>query len=232
MATPEHPLTVDQLVVHHMPVARSVALRYRDRGIDHDDLEQVAYLALVKAAQRFDPDAGYDFLSFAVPTIRGELRRHFRDAGWVVRPPRRLQELQVHVRDAAAALAFELGRAATPAEIADRLDTPLDEVAEALAMEGCFAPTSLDRPVGDGDASLGDLLPAQRDELGPTEVRTMLSPLVRALPERERQMLGWRFYDELTQTEIAAELGLTQGTVSRMLRDAYASLRAGLVEPT
>ena len=141
------------LIATNMPVARSIASRYRSRGIPLEDLQQVAYLALTKAAHRFDPDAGHAFLSFCVPTIQGEVRRYFRDHGWMVRPPRRIQELQQRVLRAQAELTFKLGRAPAPRELADHLGEEIDDVLEALDSQGCFTPASLDRPVGDGDSS-------------------------------------------------------------------------------
>ena len=141
-----------QLIEAHMALARSIAARYRDRGIDLDDLEQVALLALTKAARRFDPDAGHDFTSYAVPTIRGELRKHFRDSGWMVRPPRRVQELQARIPRAQEELERRLGRSPRPSEICGPPGEDPDCVVEALTAEGCFTPTSLDSPVGDRSA--------------------------------------------------------------------------------
>ncbi len=129
--------TSDWLIAQHIAIARSVAARYRNRGVDLEDLEQVAMLGLTKAAHRFDPDAGHDFLSYAVPTIRGEVRRYFRDSGWVVRPPRRVQELQARIARADNELCQLLGRSPRPTEVADHLDAPLDDVVEALSADGC-----------------------------------------------------------------------------------------------
>lgn len=222
---------LERLVEANMPVARTVASRYRRRGIADDDLDQVAYLALVKAARRFDPDTGNDFLTYAVPTIRGELRRHFRDSGWVVRPPRRLQELQATVRDAASSLGFELGRDATSGEIATRLDIEPGAVREVQDMGGCFAPSSLDRPVGEGDSTLGDLLPGPDAEWGQMEARTVLGPVVRALSARDRRILSMRFFEDSTQQQIADEIGVNQSQVSRLLTRIYDDLRFGLADP-
>src|SRR5690349_10734991 len=150
--TDAHDLTT-QLIETNAAVARSMASRYRNRGIDLDDLEQVALLGLTKAAQRFDPAAGHDFLSFAVPTIRGELRRHFRDSGWMVRPPRRVQDLQTRIAGAQEELESQLGRSPRPTEIATHLGEQTSDVVEALAADGCFTPTSLDAKVADGSSS-------------------------------------------------------------------------------
>ena len=225
-----HHLITD-LIETNAGVARSMASRYRNRGIDLDDLEQVALLGLTKAAQRFDPDAGHDFLSYAVPTIRGELRRHFRDAGWMVRPPRRVQDLQSRISRAQEALESSLGRSPRPSEVAAHLGVEVDEVVEALTADGCFTPTSLDGPVGDGSSSLGDLLGFEDRSVVAAEARIVLEPLVATLPERDQRILRMRFVDEATQQEIAEAVGLTQAQVSRVLTRILAALRADLVEP-
>src|SRR3954451_10088070 len=149
----------NELAAINMPVADAVVSRYRSRGIATEDLQQVAYLALTKAARRFDPDSGHDFLSFCVPTMRGEVRRYFRDKGWMIRPPRRIQELQQRLTQARTDLSTSLGRPPTPGELAEHLGEPESDVREALEGHGCFSPTSLDRPVGDDTGtSLGELI--------------------------------------------------------------------------
>ena len=228
--TPDSRDLIDRLISTNAGVARSMAARYRNRGIDLDDLEQVALLGLTKAAQRFDPEAGHDFLSYAVPTIRGELRRHFRDAGWMVRPPRRVQDLQSRISRAQDELESRLGRSPRPSEVAKHLDVPLDDVVEALTADGCFAPTSLDGPVGDGASSLGDLLGFDDHSVAAAEARIVLEPLMRGLTERDRRILRMRFVDERTQQEIADAVGLTQAQVSRVLTRILAGLRADLLE--
>jgi len=220
------------LIETNVGVARSMASRYRNRGIDLDDLEQVALLGLTKAAQRFDPDAGHDFLSFAVPTIRGELRRHFRDAGWMVRPPRRVQDLQARISRAQGELESRLARSPRPSEVAVHLDVPVDDVVEALTADGCFTPTSLDGPVGDGSSSLGDLLGFDDHATEAAEARIVLEPLVGRLSPRDRRILRMRFVDECTQQEIAEAIGLTQAQVSRVLTRILAGLRADLADRT
>ena len=213
---------------NHLDVARSLARRYRERGISLEDLEQVAYLALVKAARRFDPDAGHSFMVFAVPTIRGELRRHFRDSGWMVRPPRRLQELQAHARDTGSELTHVLGRPATPDEIAHQIDVDASQVREAMAINGCFTPTSLDTPTLEGDSTLGDGLPTDGGEFESAEAKLVLRHVMSSLSAQQRRMLGMRFFDNATQQEIADEIGVTQSQVSRLLSDIYANLHAQL----
>ena len=219
-----------QLIETNAAVARSMASRYRNRGIDLDDLEQVALLGLTKAAQRFDPSAGHDFLSFAVPTIRGELRRHFRDSGWMVRPPRRVQDLQTRIAGAQEELESQLGRSPRPSEIAAHLEEDTSDVVEALAADGCFTPTSLDAPVAAGSSSLGDLLGDEDRALAQAEAKVMLDPLMRGLTARDRRIVRLRYYQEQTQQEIADSVGLTQAQVSRVLTRFLADLRVGLVE--
>ena len=219
---------VRQLIETNAAVARTMASRYRNRGIDLDDLEQVALLGLTKAAQRFDPMAGHDFLSFAVPTIRGELRRHFRDSGWMIRPPRRVQDLQARIAGVQDELAAELGRSPRPTEIADRLGDDVGDVVEALAVDGCFTPTSLDATVGDGSSRLGDLLGQDERALAWVEAKVMLDPVVRRLSPRDRRIVRLRFYEERTQQEIAVAVGLTQAQVSRVLARILEDLRADL----
>ena len=221
---------VDELVVVNLGVARSIAIRYRNRGISVDDLEQVARLGLVKAAQAFDATRQNDFLAYAVPTIRGEVRKHFRDHGWSVRPPRRIQELQSRIMAAAADLTQELGRSPRPSEIARHLDADVEEVHEALSADGCFSPSSLDRRVSDDEnsASLGDLLPGEDHEQEAAEARLMLAPVVRRLGERDQLILHLRFFKGWTQEEIAKEIGVTQMHVSRLLNRILQELRSEL----
>ncbi|WP_235736988.1 sigma-70 family RNA polymerase sigma factor [Nocardioides alcanivorans] len=223
---------LDQVVMVNMCVARSIAARYRSRGISQDDLEQVANAALVRAVHNFDGDREGDLLSYAVPSIRGELRRHFRDQGWTVRPPRRIQELQSRVVEERDRRVRDRDSSAE-ADIALALDVPVADVVEALAAEGCFTPTSLDLPVGeDGGATLGELLPDPDNsgDRAAAEARVMLRPVVRRLPERDRKLLKMRFFDELTQQEIADDFGVTQTQVSRLLSRVLADLRRGLGE--
>ena len=218
-----------EVVELNMGVADAIASRYRRRGVADEDLQQVAYLALTKAARKFDPDAGHDFLSYAVPTIRGELCRYFRDSGWMVRPPRKVQELQSRIFGAQSELSLKLGRSPAPSEVAAFLDEPLGDVEEALAAEGCFTPTSLDRPVGsDSDLTLGDLLRGSDSTRSAAEARVVLAPLVRRLSERDRKVLQLRFFDDCTQQEIAEEIGVTQTQVSRLLTRIFGELRDGV----
>lgn len=220
---------VDRLIETHARVACSIAAGYRNRGIDLEDLEQVALLGLTKAARRFDPEIGPSFLSYAVPTIRGEIRRHFRDAGWAVRPPRRVQELQARIARACEELERQLCRSPRPSELAAHLDADLDDVVEALTADGCFAPTSLDCPVETGSTlTLGELLDARDRSDESAEARVMLAPVVRRLCQRDQRILHMRYLEDRTQREIGEALGLTQARVSRILTRILGRLRAEL----
>jgi RNA polymerase sigma-B factor len=222
---------LEQVVLLNMGVARSVARRYRNRGIAAEDLDQVAYVALVRAADKFDVSLDKDFLTYAVPSIRGEIKKHFRDHGWVVRPPRRTQELQPQVVAAGQELTHTMGRSPRPSEIAAHLGVDVEDVVEALAMDGCFRPTSLDVPVGEGGSTvLGDLLEGEDTGLGASEARMMLAPVLQQLSERDRRILYLRFFEGQTQREIGRELGVTQMQVSRLLTRICQSLRAQLDE--
>ena len=208
----------DEVVVMHMGLARAIAARYRGRGIADDDLVQAATMALLKAARKFDPDNGAEFLTYAVVTMKGEVKRQFRDFGWMVRPPRPIQKLQADVARADNELTQTLGRSPRVREVADHLGVPEEDVLEALSADGCFTPTSLDLPVGEqGNGVLGD-----------TEARIMLMPAVKALPQREQQVLYLRFFRQQTQSQIAEEIGVTQMQVSRILSRVLTQLRGEL----
>lgn len=227
---------IDEVILINRGVAEAVASRYRRRGIPMEDLQQAAYEGLVKAVNRFDPTRRKDLLTYAVPTIRGELQRHFRDHGWTVRPPRRVQELQWQVNNCIADLTQELGRDPTDAEIQERLGLPDDEYRDAITAFGCFQPTSLDQPLShDSAATLGDVIPDQPDDVHDpdqrgdfeaADARATLGPAVRKLPPRDRRILYLRFFEDQTQEEIGQELGVTQMQVSRLLARIIRDLRA------
>jgi RNA polymerase sigma-B factor len=218
---------LEQEVVRlNLPVAREIAMRYRGRGIAMDDLVQVASLGLVKAVRGFDPERGSDFLSYAVPTIRGELRRCFRDAGWTVRPPRSIQELQTEIWRAESDLAQSLQRSPLPREIAAHLRVSEERVLEALGADGCFAPTSLDAPLGDGDDSgVGQYLGEMDAQFDRAEARVILAAVVGRLSERDRTIIRLRFFEGWTQAQIGAAVGVTQMQVSRLLARILGDLR-------
>jgi RNA polymerase sigma-B factor len=219
----------DELVTINMGVADAVVSHYRSRGVPIEDLRQVAYMALVKSAQNFDNSTGNNFLTYCVPTIRGEIRRYFRDQGWMVRPPRRIQELQQRLTATRSQLQFSLGREPSPQELADELGEDVADVREALQGDGCFSPASLDRPVGDEtSSSLGELLPDDDDDRVSAEARVVLGPVVRRLGERDRRILMLRFFGGLTQQEIAEDIGVTQMQVSRLLSRIFGELREQL----
>jgi RNA polymerase sigma-B factor len=215
----------DQVVEINMQVAVDVARRYRSRGVAIEDLEQVAYLGLVKAARGFDPERATDFLSYAVPTIRGEVRRYFRDHGWTVRPPRTVQQAQARITAVESDLCQELGRAPRPTEIAERLELDLDLVVEALAANGCFVPTSLDAAPADAEGGIGERLGEADASFDSAEARVALKPLLSHLDRRERIMLEMRFFKGSTQAEIGEVLGITQMQVSRLLSALLGRLR-------
>ncbi len=220
-----------QLMEENIPVADAIAARYASRGIASEDLQQVARLALVRAARAFRPELELDFLSYAVPCITGELRRHFRDAGWVVRPPRRVQEAQYLLRPVRNSLAETLGREATCRELAAAANLDVSTVIEALTVDGCFHPESLDRPVNTQDGShltVGDRLSGGEDEYERSEARVILQPLIAELPDRDAHIVHLRFYQGLTQREVGEEVGVTQMQVSRILNRVLAALRQRL----
>lgn len=222
----------DRLVRINMVVAREVARRYEGRGIAAEDLHQVAYVGLVKAVRNFDSAKGGEFLSYAVPTIRGEVRRWFRDAGWVVRPPRSVQERQARVTRAQADLTHAVGRPPTPGEIARHLDEPERDVSAALAASGCFTPSSLDDPgvAGDEGTALAGRLGDAEPGYAQVEARVALRPLLRDLDERERTMLRMRFLQGATQAQIGQEMGVTQTQVSRLMAALLSRMRSELAD--
>ncbi|MGZ8744601.1 MAG: sigma-70 family RNA polymerase sigma factor [Nocardioides sp.] len=221
----------EQVIRLNMVVARDVARRYHGRGLAADDLDQVAYLGLCKAVRNYDPDKATDFHSYAVPTIRGELRRWFRDAGWMVRPPRSVQELQSKVTAVQDQLALTLGRPARPEEVAHVLQVEPAAVHDAMSANGCFTPTSLDAPYEGGTdigTHLGDRLGEADPAFARAEARVTLAPVLADLSRRERRMLELRYLHGATQAEIGAEIGVTQMQVSRLLSALLERLRERL----
>jgi RNA polymerase sigma-B factor len=215
----------DRLVEVNLQIALDVARRYRSRGVPVEDLEQVASLGLVKAARGYDPGRATDFLSYAVPTIRGEVRRYFRDHGWTVRPPRTVQQAQARITSAESDLCQELGRAPRPTEIAEHLDLDLDLVVEALAANGCFSPTSLDATPAGAESGIGERLGEDDAAFDSAEARVALQTLLAHLDSRERIMLEMRYFQGATQSQIGEVLGITQMQVSRLLSALLARLR-------
>lgn len=217
----------DEIIRINLVVAMQEARRYEGRGIEIEDLRQVASLGLVKAARAYDPAKATDFLSFAVPTIRGELRRWFRDRGWMVRPPRRVQDLQAGIGAAQDVLVQELGRTARPSELAAHLSVDVGQVIEAVSASGLFTVDSLDVKLTGGRAPY-DRLARRETGFASAEARVVLGPLVRELSSRERRILELRFFQGASQAEIAEQLGVTQAQVSRLLSSICRRLRRRL----
>ena len=218
----------EALVERFLPLARSIAKRYRKAEEPFDDLLQVASLGLLKAVDRFDPARGIAFSSFAVPTIVGELRRHFRDRCWSVRPPRELQERALEVDKYRSELTTRLGRSPSVREIGQALELDDEQVLEALQAHQGMRATSLDAPRGaeDGDATIGDATGVTDPELARAEHRATLARLFERLDERERRVLQLRFEEDLTQEQIGKLVGVSQMQVSRIIRGAVAKLSA------
>jgi len=219
-------LLFDEIVEINMRVSRSIAHRYRDRGESVEDLEQVAYFGLLKAVGRFDSSLGSDFLVYAVPTISGEVKRHFRDRCWVVKPPRRIQELKARIVGCTDMLSQVLGHSPRPLEIADYLEVSQCDVIEAICADSCYTPASLDITVGTAG------IPTRGESIGETdagfdrvEVRTLLRPLIRRLSRSDREIVSLRFCEQWTQERIAKHLGLSQMQVSRTLTRIMRKLR-------
>ncbi len=219
----------EALVERFLPLARQLARRYQRGGEQLDDLIQVASLGLLKAIDRFDPARETAFSSFAVPTILGELKRHFRDKGWAVRVPRDLQELAVRIERVSEDLAGELGRAPTPTEIAERTGTTTEQVLEAREATAAYRAVSLDRPREDDEEtgdSLGMAVGFEDHGFDAAEDAATVDRLLRVLTEREREVLQLRFAEDLTQAEIGVRVGVSQMHVSRIIRQAIERLRA------
>jgi RNA polymerase sigma-B factor len=217
----------DQLFADYLPLADSCARRYRRRGEADDDLTQVAGLGLLKAIERYDPARGTCFSSYAVPTIVGELQRHFRDHGWTVRPPRGLQEEVIRVERERVTQLTRLGREPTAAELAAAIGTTVEDVFEAREAARARGRTSLDAPLGgEADTTVADLVGDEDAGFAHIDTALAAASLVATLPEREQVIVNLRFRDELTQQEIGRRIGCSQMQVSRMLRAALARLKA------
>jgi RNA polymerase sigma-B factor len=224
----------EALVTRFLPLARQLARRYQRGGEQLDDLVQVASLGLLKAIDRFDPARETAFSSFAVPTILGELKRHFRDKGWSVRVPRDLQELAVKVDKVAEEMSREIGRAPTPAELAERTGTTLEQVLEAREASAAYRAVSLDRPRTEDEdegESYADAVGAEDPGYRIAEDAATVERLMRVLTDREREVLRLRFEEDLTQSEIGERVGVSQMHVSRLIRQSVARLREAADEP-
>lgn len=220
-----------ELVQTHLPLVEYLARRFRNRGEPHDDLVQVATIGLIKAIDRFDVERGVEFSTYATPTIVGEIKRYFRDKGWAIRVPRRLQELKMSLAKATSELSQQYGRAPTVSELADHLGMSEDEILEGLESANAYSTISLDTPeTDDADAlAVADTLGNIDEALEGVEYRESLKPLLEKLPPREKRILLLRFFRNMTQSQIAAELGISQMHVSRLLARTLARLREGLL---
>jgi len=221
----------DELVELHLPLVEYLARRFRNRGEMLDDLVQVATIGLIKSVDRFDLERGVEFSTYATPTIVGEIKRHFRDKGWAIRVPRRLQELKLALTKATSELSQRNGRAPTVHELAEHLGMSDEEVLEGLESANAYSAVSLDAPDGGDDDSpaVADSLGMVDEALEGVEYRESLKPLLEKLPAREKKILMLRFFGGMTQSQIAAELGISQMHVSRLLARTLMQLREGLL---
>jgi RNA polymerase sigma-B factor len=212
-----------------LPAAYQIANRYVGRGEPEDDLLQVAALGLVKAVDGYDPERGHAFSDYALPTILGELRRHFRDRGWTIRVPRHLQELVLDARKVSDALTQELRRTPAAEDVAGALDVPLESIRAALSAARAYRPHSLFAQVGEGPSEICDVIGSPDPGFERAENRELIKSVLSGLPVRTRRIVALRFGRDMSQAEIAAEIGISQMHVSRLLKHAYATLRAALV---
>ncbi|HVW79319.1 MAG TPA: RNA polymerase sigma factor SigF [Mycobacteriales bacterium] len=220
----------DELVEMHLPLVEYLARRFRNRGEPYDDLVQVATIGLIKSIDRFDTERGVEFSTYATPTIVGEVKRHFRDKGWAIRVPRRLQEMKLALTKATSELSQRNGRAPTVAELAAHLGISEDEVLEGLESSNAYSAISLDAPdLDDETTAMSDTLGVMDQALEGVEYRESLKPMLERLPPREKRILLLRFFANMTQSQIAAELGISQMHVSRLITRTLAQLREGLL---
>jgi RNA polymerase sigma-B factor len=221
----------EQVLVELMPLVRALAARYAGRGEPHEDLVQVGSIGLIKAVDRFDIERGADITSYAVPTIVGEIRRHFRDKGWALHVPRRLKELSVRLSRVLDQLTSELGRSPTIAELARAVGADEEDVVDALDSTNAYSTRSLQAPFEEGgDDYLADRLGTEDAGFEEVDDGSLVAEGLAALDERERRIVEMRFFEEMTQSQIAAEIGISQMHVSRLLRRALATMRGRIAE--
>ncbi len=229
----ERSLARDQLIELHLPLVHHCARRFRNRGEPLEDLVQVGTIGLLKAVDRFDLERGVEFSTYATPTIVGEIKRHFRDKGWAIRVPRRLQELRQQISAVTSEMSQQLGRSPTPTELAERLECTVDEVIEGIESGNAYQTLSLDRPDAPGDEgtlTLADSLGAEDDALANVEIRASLEPLLDRLEPRERRIVLLRFFGGMTQSQIANDVGVSQMHVSRLLSRSLKLMREVMEE--
>ncbi len=222
----------DDLVRLHLALVEHCARRFRNRGEPFEDLVQVGTIGLLKSIDRFDVDRGVEFSTYATPTIIGEIKRHFRDKGWAIRVPRRLQELRMQIGTASAELTQSLGRSPTPRELAERLDCSVEDILEGIESSNAYATLSLDAGDSDEDGAttMLDAMGADDENLEHVEIRESIKPLLDQLPSREKRILLLRFFKNMTQSQIAEEIGVSQMHVSRLLTRTLEQLRTSLEE--
>ena len=229
-AHPDRAAVRDRAITAWLPLANHLAHRFDRRGEPLDDLVQIATIGLIKAVDGFDPAYGTDFASYAVPTIVGGIKRHFRDHTWDVRVPRRLQELKLDITNATATLTETLGRSPTVADLARHLERSETAILEGLDSARAYSAVSMQTLVGNGEdgSELGDMFGVDDPDLAMAELRASLRPALHTLPVREQQIIALRFFGNLTQTEIAERVGVSQMHVSRLLTKSLAALRREL----
>ncbi|HEY2879187.1 MAG TPA: RNA polymerase sigma factor SigF [Nocardioides sp.] len=223
----------DGLVALHLPLVEHCARRFRNRGEPFEDLVQVGTIGLIKSVDRFDLARGVEFSTYATPTIIGEIKRHFRDKGWAIRVPRRLQELRMQIAATTAELTQLLGRSPTPRELAEAMGCSVEEIVEGIESSNAYSTLSLDATDDsgeDGGVSMLEIMGLDDEDLEQIEIRESIKPLIEALPSREKRILLLRFFKNKTQSEIAAEIGVSQMHVSRLLSRTLDQLRSSLRE--
>ena len=223
----------DRLVIGYLPVAWHIARRYANRGVPLEDLVQIATVGLINSVNRYQPDLGKHFLAYAIPSMTGEIRRYFRDHTSPIRVPRPIQDLHISITGAVPELSQQLGRAPKPSEIAQRLNIPVDKVLAALEAARVYHLDSLDEALSSNAAegpTLADLLGTPDPALALAELHHTLQPLLAGLTDRQRTILAMRFFGDMTQSQIAAHIGLSQMHVSRLLSQILTHLRQQLEE--
>ncbi|MGZ4448195.1 MAG: RNA polymerase sigma factor SigF [Nocardioides sp.] len=222
----------DELVHLHLPLVEHCARRFRNRGEPFEDLVQVGTIGLIKSVDRFDCDRGVEFSTYATPTIIGEIKRYFRDKGWAIRVPRRLQELRMQITAATAELSQSLGRSPTPRELAEAIGCSVEEIIEGIESSNAYSTLSLDASddSDDGAATILDALGVDDAGLAHVEIRESIKPLLDRLDQREKKILLLRFFKNMTQSQIAEEIGVSQMHVSRLLNRTLEQLRVSLEE--
>ena len=226
--------TARESLVHlHLPLVEHCARRFRNRGEPFEDLVQVGTIGLIKSVDRFDPERGVEFSTYATPTIIGEIKRYFRDKGWAIRVPRRLQELRMQIGTATAELTQQLGRSPTPRELAERIGCTVEEIVEGSESSNAYSTLSLDASDDSdegGSPSILDALGVDDEGMAHVEVRESIKPLLDRLEPREKKILLLRFFKNMTQSQIADEIGVSQMHVSRLLNRTLEQLRTSLEE--